>query len=155
LTGEYEAVIEASVRQINGILATLHQNGAKDSHLTPNFPHSLGGLRVGDTPAFLQPATAQFSHWLSGTVQSLQGGGGPAVTGTELAAKAPPGVAARFESSLRDIASIFTEVVPGGAVRGRAEVQVSTPRLSLEPRTSAVVISVEIRARFVPDGGSA
>src|SRR5262249_46042540 len=155
LTGEYEAVVQASIRQINGLLATLHQNGAKGSGLTPNFPHSVGNLRVGDVPAYLQPATFQFSQWLSRTVQSFQSAGGTAVTGAELAAKAPPGIAARFQTALNDIASTWTEMLPAGSVRGRAEVQVSTPMLSLEPRTSDVVITVEIRARFVPDPGSA
>ena len=28
LTGDYEAVLEIAIRQINGVLGTLHQNGA-------------------------------------------------------------------------------------------------------------------------------
>jgi peroxiredoxin len=154
LTGDYEAVVQVSVRQINGLLATLHQNGAKGSGLSPSFPHSVANLRVGDLPKYLQFETLQFAEWLSGAVQSFQGSGGPSVTGAELAAKAPPGAAARFHAALEDIASAWTEVATPGSIRGRAEVQVSTPRIGPSPgSTSEVVVSVEIRARFIPDPG--
>ena len=53
LTGDYEAVLQVSVRQINGLLATSHQNGAKGSGLSPSFPHSVVNLRVGDLPKYL------------------------------------------------------------------------------------------------------
>jgi hypothetical protein len=46
LTGDYEAVVQVSTRQINGLLATLHQNGAQE-----NAPLKLvhsATLRVGD-----------------------------------------------------------------------------------------------------------
>src|SRR2546425_899715 len=99
LTGDYEAVVQASVRQINGILATLHQNGAKGSGFSPNFPHSVANLRVGDLPPYLTAKMVGFTKWLSTAVQSFQSGGGGTVTGAELAAKAPPGAAVQFHKA--------------------------------------------------------
>lgn len=40
LTGDYEAVLQVSVRQINGLLATLRQKGARPSR------EARRGLRV-------------------------------------------------------------------------------------------------------------
>lgn len=152
LTGDYEAVVQVSVRQINGLLATLHQNGAKGSGLSPSFPHSVANLRVGGLSKALEFESVQFAKWLSSTVQSFQASGGPSISGIELAAKAPPGAAARFRTALADIASSWTEDATSGSVRGRAEVQISTPIISLAPRsTSEVILSVAIRARFIPD----
>jgi hypothetical protein len=155
LTGECEAALQVSVRQLKGLLATLHQNVAKGSGLLPNFPHSVGNSRVGKVPKYLEPKIIQFQQWLGSEVKTLQFSGGAPVTGIELADTAPPGAATRFHTALKDLSSLWTDVVTGGAVRGRVEVQISIPVLSLEPRTSNVVISVVIRARFVPDPGSA
>ena len=154
LTGDYEAVMQVAVRQINGLLATLHQNGRAGSGLSPNFPHSVRNLRVGDRPRYLEVEVSQFAHWLGGTVQSFNSGGGPAISGIEIAAKAPPGAARRLHTALEEIHAAWTEPVTSGAVRGRAEVQVSTPRITLAPgSTSAVIVHVEVRARFIPDPG--
>ncbi len=156
LTGDYEAVVQVSVRQINGLLATLHQHGAKGSGLKPSFPHSVANLRLGDRPKYLEWEKVHFANWLGGAVQSFRASGAPAVTGAELAAKVPPGVTARFQAALEDIASTWTEAANPGSVRGRAEVQVSTPTISLAPGSvSEVIVSVRIRARFIPDPGFA
>ena len=42
LTGDYEAVVQVSVRKINGILSTMHQNkvNAHASDAPPTFEHS-------------------------------------------------------------------------------------------------------------------
>lgn len=46
LTGDYEAVMQVAIRQITGLLGTLHQNGAQqDNPMT--LPHSETG-RIGD-----------------------------------------------------------------------------------------------------------
>src|SRR5215467_7268533 len=46
LTGDFEAALQIAIRQINGILGTLHQNGAtQDAAL--QTPHSTTG-RIGD-----------------------------------------------------------------------------------------------------------
>lgn len=156
LTGDYEAVLEVSVRQINGLIASLHQHGAKGSGLSPSFPHSLRNLRVGYTPGYLVPATKRFGEWLGKALTSARASSGASVMGADLAAKAPPGAAVRFRSSLVELEAAAADYAAPGSVFGRAEVQVSTPSISLTPgSTSEVVVSVEIRARFIPDPGSA
>lgn len=152
LTGDYEAVLQVSVRQINGLLATSHQNGAKGSGLSPSFPHSVVNLRVGDLPKYLGVEVIESTKWLSDAVQSFQNSGGPSITVNDLVAKAPPGAAVRFRAALADIATAWTETAPPGSVRGRAEVQISTPAISLV-RTE-VVVHVYIRARYIPDSGT-
>jgi peroxiredoxin len=158
LTGDYEAVIQVAVRQINGLLATMHQNGAEGSGQSPSFPHTVRNLRVGELPGYLQPANTDFDEWLSSAVQSAQsvhGPGVPRVTGADLAAKAPPGAAIRFRDSLVDLDSVWFDVPTPGSVRGRAEVQISTPTISLAPgSTSEVIVTVAIRARYIPDPGA-
>ena len=47
LTGDYEGVFLIRLRQINGILATLHHNRV-DPISTPSFPHSAR-VRVGSS----------------------------------------------------------------------------------------------------------
>ncbi len=158
LTGDYEAVIQVAVRQINGLLATMHQNGAEGSGQSPSFPHTVRNLRVGALPGYLQPATSHFAEWLSSAVQSAQsvyGPGVPRVTGADLAANAPPGAAIRFRDSLVDLDSVWFDVPTPGSVRGRVEVQISTPTISLPlGSTSEVIVSVVIRARYIPDPGA-
>lgn len=150
LTGDYEAVVQVSVRQINGLLATLHQNGAKGGP-SPSFPHGVTNVRVGGLPKYLEYELFQFGEWLGSAVQSFQGAGG-AVSGADLAVKAPPGVSGRFQAAVRDIASARAEVVTAGSVRGRAEVQVSTPAISLV--RSEVVVHVYVRAHYLAEAGT-
>lgn len=73
-TGDYEAVIQISVRQLNGILATMHQN-AIDPEASPTFPHSVPSLQVGDLPEYFKPVN-QFTKWLGKTVQAFHDSGG-------------------------------------------------------------------------------
>ena len=49
LTGDFEAVVQLAVRQINGLLAALHQNGASDD-APLKLLHSAS-LRIGDPSA--------------------------------------------------------------------------------------------------------
>ena len=49
LTGDYEAVLEIAIRQINGVLGTLHQNGAtQDAAL--QTPHSITARILDQRP---------------------------------------------------------------------------------------------------------
>ncbi len=158
VTGDYEAVLQIAVRQINGLLATMHQNGAEGSGLSPSFPHTVRTLRVGELPGYLQPANSDFAEWLSGAIQSGQAVYGPGVarvTGADLAAKAPPGAAIRLRDALVDLDAAWFDVATPGSVRGRAEVQISTPTISFPPgSTSEVIVSVVIRGRYIPDPGA-
>ena len=61
LTGDFEAVVQVSVRQINGLLATLHQNGAsEDAPL--KLLHSVA-MRVGDVRK-KPPDVVVFGDWV-------------------------------------------------------------------------------------------
>ena len=156
LTGDYDAVLEVSVRQINGLLATLHQNGG-DKDKSPHFPHSVKNIRVGTSPKILDPHLIQFSQWLGSAVQSLRAAGGPGISsaspleiGAHLAKKAPPGAVARFNKDLSDLITARDEVAPSGRVRGLADVQISTPAISLV--RAEVVVHVYVRAHYYPEG---
>jgi peroxiredoxin len=156
LTGDYEAVLEVSVRQINGLLATLHQNGGEKDK-SPHFPHSVKNIRLGTPPKILDPHLVQFSQWLGSAVQSLRAAGGPGISsaspleiGAHYAEKAPPGAVARFNKDLRDLVAARDEAVPSGRVRGLADVQISTPAISLV--RAEMVVHVYVRAHYYPEG---
>ncbi len=63
LTGDYEAVLQISVRQVNGILATMHQNRI-DRDASPSLPHN-GSIRVGDLLLSAGLEAVRFSEWVS------------------------------------------------------------------------------------------
>ncbi len=158
LTGDYDAVLEVSVRQINGLLATFHQNGGEKDK-SPHFPHTVVNMRVGNPPKILNPAIVQFSQWLSSAVKSVRSSGGPGMSslsplkiGAHLAEKAPPGAIEHFNKHLRDLITARDEVVPPDTVSGLAELQISTPAINLV--RSQVVVHVYIRARYYPAGGT-
>ena len=158
LTGDYEAVLEVSVRQINGILATFHQNGGEKDK-SPHFPHTVVNMRVGNPPKILDPGIVKFSQWLSDAVKSVRASGGPGISylspleiGAHLAEKAPPGAIEHFNKHLRDLITARDEVVPPDTVSGLAELQISTPAINLV--RSQVVVHVYIRARYYPAGGT-
>ena len=72
LTGSYDAVAQISRRQLNGLLASLHQNGASDQP-----PLRLGHnwvLRVGDPkPTTPELVRLRFRNW----IRNFQSAGGP------------------------------------------------------------------------------
>ena len=61
LTGDFEAVVEVSVRQINGLLATLHQSGV-DEHASRPLLHSAV-IRIGDVRR-RPPIVGDFGNWV-------------------------------------------------------------------------------------------
>jgi len=70
LTGDYEAVVQVSVRKINGILATMHQNKVNPD-ASPTFEHSASPVQVG---ALKIPKhdTTHFAKWYASVVQDLR-----------------------------------------------------------------------------------
>jgi len=162
LTGDYEAVLQVSVRQINGLLATLHQNGGEPGK-SPSFPHRSVNMPVGSPPKMLDLGVVHFSKWLRDAVQALRGSGpsfsssaSPLEIGAHLAAKAPPGAAVRFHKALEDLDAARVEVVAPDTVRGLADVQISTPAISfVDGSTSEVTVHVYVRALYTPESGTA
>jgi peroxiredoxin len=168
LTGDYEAVLQVSVRQINGILATLHQNGAASIKTSPTFPGGVAGapvdlspsfphseiFRVGDTPAAQQPGMVAFNKWLVSEQKQYQlvpVAGGQWTVSFDTA---PPGLVTRLEEQLVEWNDALLDHIMAENVRGRAQVQLSSPTIELEPSTSRVIASVYVRAHYVHDPGS-
>lgn len=149
LTGEYDAVVQVGVRQINGLLATLHQKG-NDEDAPLQLLHSAS-LRVGD-PRRRIPDVVDFGDWVleyHRTHETLPPGDLPELLTTH----APPGAAGR----MKDIFSRFGQVleIPPEIVRGTARVQISTLSISLPPgSTSEITVHAHVRAHYTPDPGT-
>jgi len=146
LTGDYEAVLQVSVRQINGLLATLHQNGATKD-ISPSFMHSEI-FRVGDAPAAFSPDIKSFDKWLVSDqdvfhLSPAAGGGWTTDFG-----KALPGVVALLEESFVKWNDTLTAIARADSVSGKAHIQFSTPSITFEQLTSQVIASVYIRAHY-------
>jgi peroxiredoxin len=154
LTGDYDGVVQLSARQINGLLATLHQNAAsEDSPL--KLPHSVT-LRVGDLPKSpTLEVRGEFREWLRGFQKAGFPQGGDKLR-THLAVTAPPGAAKMIEAAFLT----FGKVKPPkketrGTVRGRATLQISSPTISVtNGSTSEVTIHADVRAQYYPDAGT-
>src|SRR5882757_8355846 len=93
LTGSFEAVVQISTRQINGLLATLHQNGTQENP-TLQLLHSVI-LRLGD-PQRPRPGglggLGDLGDWVLQFQEALGSGGLDSVR-DHLTAFAPPGAA--------------------------------------------------------------
>src|SRR5262245_10001152 len=91
LTGSYDAVAQISRRQLNGLLATLQQNGASDQP-----PLRLGHnwvLRVGDPkPTKPELVRLRFRNWIR-NFQSAVALSNMDYFRDRLAVHAPPGAA--------------------------------------------------------------
>ncbi len=153
LTGDYDAVLLVSVAKINGILATLHQNGA-DPDASPVSPHSEK-TRIGDQPPILHPPLSDYADWFNEMLQTVDVGGDPGTQGPKLSGNAPPGASRVLLQAYEDLqAARLHEIFqpPVLNCRGTVEVQLSAPSIAFPPgSTSEVTIYVNIRARFLPD----
>ena len=159
LTGRYDAVLQISRRQINGLLATLHQNGASDD---PPLRVSHNGVtRVGDPVDASAAPPADFHRW----VRNIQVTGGPRTLDqlrAQLSAFAPPGAAGMIDASFSKLApssrpapSKRGKPSPPDMVRGTAKVTLSTPTLSAsDGSTSEVTLRARVRAQYDPDPGT-
>jgi hypothetical protein len=150
LTGDYEAVVQIAVRQIDALLATLHQRGTSaDAPLT--LLHSER-LRVGDPPP-RPPGAGAFHDW----VLASHGGATPVAVGDlrpHLGGTSPPGVAGLVEAAFGEL--VLGDFPPRGPVRGTAEVQVSSPTVRMpQGSSSEVTVHAHIRARYRPDPDTA
>jgi hypothetical protein len=154
LTGDFEAVVQVSLRQINGLLATLHQSGFNEDAPRPLL-HSAS-IRVGDPHRPRPPVDGDFGDWVLEYQQALGPRSLPDLR-THLTANAPPG-AAKVISDL--FAGWFDEAqlpeLEPETVRGRARIQISTMTLSLPPgSTSEVTVHAFVRAHYAPDPNTA
>ncbi|HEX5010176.1 MAG TPA: TlpA disulfide reductase family protein [Planctomycetota bacterium] len=150
LTGDFDAVVQIAVRQLNGLLATLHQNGVA-SDTTLKLLHSVS-LRIGDPPPPSHDLSG-FADWVL-EVQAAGAAKPAAQLQAQLVAGAPPGAAARLLASFTvfDPATVpQLEVIP---VKGRAELQISSVRLHVESgATSEIAVLADVRVRYRSDPG--
>ena len=156
LTGDYEAVVQISVRKINGILSTMHQNKVKanTSNPPPTFEHSTR-VRIEDLK-IPKHDTTHFAKWYAGAVQDLrQTGVLPSDARSVLSEKAPPGVSSVLKKGWRDLDIIRLEPAADGAVRGTAYVQLSNPTISLAERSiGEFTVHVDVRVHYDPEGSA-
>ncbi len=150
LTGAYEAVVQVAVRQINGLLASLHQNGASDD--APLKVLHSASVRVGDPrPGPGGVVVGDFGDW----VRAYQMARGPVGLGdlrTHLVGNAPPGAAKMIGDLFSKLGQIVVKETPPGTVRGTVQVQIASPTLSLPSgSTSEITAHLNIRARYYPD----
>jgi peroxiredoxin len=149
LTGAYEAVVQVAVRQINGLLASLHQNGADD-----NAPLKLlhsAAVRVGDPhPGPGDVVVGDFGDWIR-TYQMARGPVGLGDLRTHLTDTAPPGVARMMSDFFSKVGQVVVKETPPGTVK----VQLASATLSLPGgSTSEITAHVNIRAHYYPDAGT-
>jgi hypothetical protein len=151
LTGDNEAVFQISVKQLVGVLATMHQNRI-DPSASATFAHR-GSIRIGDPPAGVLVEAARFRNWVT-DVTAAQASG--ATARTVLFKHTPPGMSTRMTAAWQELEAAKVAAADPATVRGRVEFQVSTPTISFAPgATDAVTIHAHIRARHLPDPGYA
>lgn len=149
-TGDYTAVVQIAVRQLNGLLGTLHQNGDQDAPL--KLLHSVS-TRIGD-PRRRRPDVGAFGDWLV-AYQKASTGRGLAGLRVHLTATAPPGALRKFSDAFAGFDRDWVIELPPDIVRGKAKMQVSTITLSVPNGSSSeVVIHAAVRAHYYPDPGT-
>jgi peroxiredoxin len=158
LTGDYEAALQIAIRQINGVLGTLHQNGATQDDAALQTPHSETG-RIGDprrTPPD-GPDGGVFENWVM-EFQRAGPGRGVRDIQSQLTTTAPPGAARMLTDAfeaLRENWAIENPPPPPGVVRGTVKLQTSTPTITVpQGSSSEITVNVGIRARYYPDVGT-
>jgi peroxiredoxin len=153
LTGSYDAVAQINRRQLNGLLASLHQNGASDQ--PPLRLGHNGVLRVGDPkPTTPELVRLRFRNW----IRNFQSAGGPSNLDdlrARLAVNAPPGAAKMIEEEFSKLEKGRPERKPAKKPRGRVKLQLSSPTIILaDGATSEATLLTDVRAHYDPDSGA-
>jgi len=150
LTGDYEGVVQIAIRQINGLLSTIHQNAA-----TPDVPLKLlhsAILRIGEPPG-RPPDVERFGDWLI-QYRKTDPGRGLSDFRAQLTARAPPGAARMLSDAFVGYQSLVDLHLPSG-VRGIGKLQVSSVTITLpEGSSSEVTVHARMRAHYYPDRGT-
>ena len=157
LTGSYDAVAQISRRQLNGLLASLQQNGASDQ--PPLRLGHNGVLRVGDPkPTTPELDRLRFRNW----IRNFQSAGGPSNLDdfrARLAVNAPPGAAKMIEEEFSKLEkgrpAKEPSRQPSKNPRGRVKLQLSSPTILLaDGATSEATLLTDVRAHYDPDSGA-
>src|SRR4051812_34820733 len=150
LTGSYDPVAQISRRQLNGLLASLHQNGASDQ--PPLRLGHNGVLRVGDAkPTAPELVRFRFRNW----IRNFPLAGGPSNLDDfrpRLAVNAPPGAAKMIQEEFSKLAKGRPGRQPSKKPRGRIKLQLSSPTINLaDGATSEAMLMTDVRAHYDPD----
>jgi len=153
LTGSYDAVAQISRRQLNGLLASLHQNGASEQ--PPLQLGHNGVLRIGDPkPTTPDLVRLRLRNW----IRNFQSAGGPANLDdlrARLAVNAPPGAAKMIEEEFSKLEKGRPGRQPSKKPRGRVKLQLSSPTIILaDGATSEATLLTDVRAHYDPDSGA-
>ena len=150
LTGSYEAVVQVSVPQINGMLATLHQAGI-DENAKLKMPHVVV-TRIGDPPANPTGPSGSFGDWVH--EYETEAEVGLTQARAHLTATAPPGAAKMLEQAFKDLSTVVVPD-PRPPVRGLVKLQVAAPTLSvINDSSTQIGLHVGIRAQYYPDANT-
>jgi peroxiredoxin len=149
LTGDYEAVVQIAIRQINGLIGTLHQNTTADSAL--KLLHSTT-VRIGYPPRRPPRHVVQaFADWLLAN-QKAKPGRGLGDIRADLAGTVPPGAVGALSEALAEFDKGLDIQLPPDVVRGMAKVQVSSITITIpDGSSSEVTLHARIRAHYYPD----
>jgi peroxiredoxin len=160
LTGDYEAVLQVAIRQITGLLGTLHQNGAQQNN-PMTMPHSEVG-RIGDPHrgppnGGVQTNGGVFADWVTAYQRGGPGRGLQTIQ-TQLIEAAPPGAARMLNDAFAALRAGWTiqNPPPPDLVRGLVKLQLSSVTVAVPDGSSSEVdVTAAIRARYYPDPGAA
>jgi peroxiredoxin len=150
LTGAYEAVVQLAVRQINGLLATLHQRGAtEDAPL--KLLHSVTAA-VGHRPR-RPPGVEGFGDWVLEYQRVNPESRGLPDVRTQLTDTAPPGAARRFADAFAGFGDVLAPPEePPDPTRGRVKMQLSSVTISVtDGSTSEITLHAHVRAHYYPE----
>jgi AhpC/TSA family len=146
-------VAQISRRQLNGLLASLHQNGASDQ--PPLRLGHNGVLRIGDPkPTTPELVRLRLRNWM----RNFQSAGGPSNLDdfrARLAANAPPGAAKMIEEEFSKLEKGRPGSKPSKKPRGRVKLQLSSPTIILaDGATSEATLLTNVRAHYDPQPGA-
>jgi peroxiredoxin len=147
LTGDYQAVVQIAMRQINGLLGALHQNADQNAAL--KLLHSTSS-RIGDTRR-RRPDVGAFGDWVLAYQKTRRGRGIDALR-AQLTATAPPGTAKMFSDAFDRFDHEWDIQLDPAVVRGGVKLQASNVTMSVPAGSSSeVTIHAHVRAHYYPD----
>ncbi|MFO1092477.1 MAG: hypothetical protein U0992_04065 [Planctomycetaceae bacterium] len=150
LTGGFDAVVEIGLRQIDGLLARLHQKGQDEQN--PFVLLHSARLRIGD-PHRRFPDVIDFGDWVL-EYSRAQSDVRPQDVQGHLTSTAPPGAASRMQDVFSKFGLQVVDIPPA-VVRGKVEAQISSPKLSVPAgSTTEITVHVNVRAIYTPDPGT-
>lgn len=148
LTGDYEGVVQIAIRQINGLLGTIHQNAATEDAAL-KLLHSTT-LRIGD-PRRRRPEVAGFGDWLL-EYQKASPGRRLHDVRAELVSAAVPGARRMLSEALATFYENWSHTFEQVPVRGTVKAQLSIVTIAVpDGSSSEVTVNARVRAHYYPD----